>query len=274
MHKNTKLTSNTRREMYAAWCRGGTSFRSLGTRYRVDKNVVRTVVGRGRAGDFTVHDSANRRYRCAEYGLRRLAATGARMAAEAERRVRRGRWTDRDEPGELVHADSRRLPRTLADRMRSRGGPPPEHLFVAVDDCTRWLFADVLPDRSGDSGAAFVASCAMRLPFRLGILFSDNGGEFRGNDSHPVASLCASLGVRQKFTRPRHPWTNGKAERVIRTLLEEWLSLRDWPDRASRRRALYECVDRYNHRRRHMAIGDMTPAQKLSALLVSGDNAC
>lgn len=274
MHKSTKLTSSVRRVIYEEWCRTGRSYRFLGRKWHVDKNVIRTVVTRGRMGDFTAHDSTNLRYRTVEYGLRRLSRTEDRVGRILERRIRRGIWTDRDEPGELVHFDSKALPRLRKDARIPTSIKPKEHLFVAIDDCTRWLYADILPERTGDAGAMFLELCAMRLPFPLQCHFSDNGSEFKGNMTHPVVSLCAQLGIRQKFTRPRHPWTNGKAERVIRTLLEEWLVNRQWQSYEERRKALYRYVDWYNHRRPHMALGGKTPAEKLLLCLGGGDNAC
>ena len=272
MHKSTKLTPNMRRAVYADWCRSRGSFRSLGRKYHVDKNVVRKVVVLGRLGDFTVHDSANRRYRTIEYGLRRLARTEGVLAARAE--SRRGAWIDKEAPGELVHFDTKALPRLAKDYRTPIAILPREHLFVAVDDASRWLMADVMPERTGNSAAAFLESCAVRLPFMVACHYSDNGSEFKGNSTHPVVALCAQLGIRQKFTRPRHPWTNGKAERVIRTLVEGWLRPNEFPSYEARRLALYRFVDWYNHERPHMSLAGKTPALKLMSLLKSGDNAC
>jgi len=272
MHKSTKLTTKTRRIIYGIWCRGGQSFRGLARRYQVDKNIIRKVVSMGRLGDFTVHDSANRRYRTIEYGLRRLARTEERVAVRLAKAAARGYWTDREVPGELVHGDTKRLPYAHKD-VRGGGLLTREVLYVAVDDATRWLFADILPDKSGESSAAFFESCVSRVPFLIGCHYSDNGSEYRGIPTHPLVSLCAQLGIAQKFTKVRHPWTNGKAERVIRTLCEEWLTYTRGLDRYERRRSLFEYVDRYNHLRPHRSLGGLTPAAKLEALLKSGDNA-
>lgn len=64
MHKNTKLTPILRKEIYEKWVRGkGTySLRMLAAEYHVDKRVIGRIIERGRGGDFSVHNSVNRRY--------------------------------------------------------------------------------------------------------------------------------------------------------------------------------------------------------------------
>lgn len=67
----------------------------------------------------------------------------------------------------------------------------------------------------------------------------------------------------QHFTRPRTPKTNGKAERVIRTLMEGWHRKRRFASREERRRSLYAFADHFNHERKHGALGNRTPIERL-----------
>ncbi len=275
MHKSTKLTSSLRHTIYIEWCaKTRPSYRTLATRWHVDKNIIRKVVTLGRLGDFTVHDSTNRRYRTIEYGLRRLARTEERIATTQAKRVMRGTWIDRKEPGELIHLDTKALPRLPKDGRIPTAILPKEYLYVSIDDATRHLFADILPDRTGDSASIFLDVTTRRVPYMVRCAFSDNGSEFKGNPTHPFVSLCASLGIVQKFTKPRHPWTNGKAERVIRTIMEEWYAHSSFGSYEERRASLQRYVDHYNHERKHMALKDTTPIEKLASCLVGGDNAC
>lgn len=269
MHKHTKLPPKIRQEVYTRWCRTHCSIRFLGREYHVDKNVIHKILLRGRLGDFTVHDSMNRRYRTMEYGLRRLSRTEDRL----QKRWLRSQIMryEKRSPGELVHTDSRGLPNIPYALAKRRPTPAPrrEVLFIAIDDATRYLFADILPDKTSWSGSIFLENAILRLPFETERLYSDNGGEFKGRRDHPVSSLCMRLGIQQKFTKPYHPWTNGKAERVIKTIVYEWLYKNTFKTNEERRQSLYRFVDYYNHERPHQSLKNQTPAQRLQSLLSS-----
>lgn len=277
MHKSTKLPPNMRREVYRKWCSGRFSARRLGQEYHVDKNVILDLLLRGRLGDFSVHDSTNKRYRTIEYGLRRLSKTEGRLEKRACRNAIQ-RY-ERKVPGELVHGDSKTLSNIALvptrHGQRIMGVRKREVLFVSIDDASRFLVADILPDKSGWSGALFLEQTILRLPFPIEKYYSDNGGEFRGNLTHPFVASCLRKGIQQGFTKPRHPWTNGKAERVIKTLVYEWLRKQKFSSYEDRRQSLYRFVDFYNHERTHQGIEGKTPTQQMKALLSasSGDNA-
>lgn len=60
------------------------------------------------------------------------------------------------------------------------------------------------------------------FPLSVGIL--DRGREYCGSEKkHEFVKFLKKHQIQQKTTKSRHPWTNGKAERVIRTLLNERL---------------------------------------------------
>ncbi|MFZ1851100.1 MAG: hypothetical protein WAU15_02515 [Nitrosomonas sp.] len=42
----------------------------------------------------------------------------------------------------------------------------------------------------------------------------------KGTSDHAFVRACRQHGIGQKFTRVNHPQTNGKTERVIRTLMD------------------------------------------------------
>ena len=64
---------------------------------------------------------------------------------------------------------------------------------------------------------------ASRIPtYLIECVYSDNGTEYKGSANHAFGVACYENGIGQKFTRVARPQTNGKAERVIRTLMEMW----------------------------------------------------
>ena len=61
--------------------------------------------------------------------------------------------------------------------------------------------------------------------------------------------------------------TNGNAERLIRTLLDEWAYVRLYRSNAERLVALPRYVDSYNRRRPHTAIRGLVPAAAVNNVL-------
>ena len=66
-------------------------------------------------------------------------------------------------------------------------------------------------------------------------VLSDNGNGYR---SRAWAAACAELGVQRRYTRPRRPQTNGKAEALVKTLLREWAYRFAYPTSVHRAKAL------------------------------------
>lgn len=51
---------------------------------------------------------------------------------------------------------------------------------------------------------------------------TDDGMEYKDSANHTFGVAYYENGIGQKFTQVARPQTNGKAERVIRTLMEMW----------------------------------------------------
>jgi len=140
-----------------------------------------------------------------------------------------------------------------------------EFVHVAIDDCTRVGYAEVLADEQGETTAAFLErvvawyaahGVTVRRPR------TDNGGNYR---SAALQACCRRHPIRHYFTRPYRPQTNGKAERFIRTLLYEWAYAQAYGRSVYRTRALPTYLRFYNAERRHTALGFLTPLQRLAA---------
>jgi transposase InsO family protein len=179
------------------------------------------------------------------------------------------------EPGALVHLDIKQLARIGRVGHRIHGDPARrtrglgwEHLHVAIDDCTRLAYAEVLARADGAAAAAFLAR-ALHWFAALGVhvrrLLTDNGKCYTHSSAFQRAVAGAQL--RHRTTRPYRPQTNGKAERLIRTLVHEWAYAQAYRHSAARTTALAHYLHFYNTERRHSALGFLTPAQRLAAKL-------
>jgi len=182
-------------------------------------------------------------------------------------------------PGALLHQDHKklgRIPDGGGHRVTGwysgyrKGVTGYQHLEVVIDDTTRYAVVVPVADESPASAATALEAAAVEFA-ALGItierVLTDNGGAYR---SRRYAATIEELGIRHKRTRPYRPQTNGKAERVIQTLLNEWAYAR--PYRTSRERdlALPDFVDFYNRRRPHTALGGRSPLDAVNN--VSGEH--
>ena len=259
-----------RRAIYQAWLKGQ-SVSSLAKEYKVSRPTIYKIIKNARMNIFMLHTSMNKRYRTIEWGLKRLTKKELKIALKIAKREKRLKRYEKAIPGELVHLDTKRLPLLRGEAKNCRR----EYLFVAIDDHSRWLYADIFPDKTSYSAAIFADEMVKSVPFKVHDLYSDNGSEYKGFKSHPLVMLCKNNDLKQYYTQIKHPWTNGKAERVIRTLMEEWhpRTRTNHNSREHRRRYLYAYVNWYNQNRFHQTINS-TPLDTLNDFLKSVNNAC
>jgi len=195
---------------------------------------------------------------------------------------------ERSRPGELIHIDVKKLGRIVggagkrvtgagqhytgsytdaAGRIRRKAGW--DFVHIAIDDATRLAYAEVLADEKASTAVGFLRR-AIAFYRRHGIhverVLTDNGSPYIST-IHALA--CRALGIRHLRTRPRRPQTNGKAERFIRTMLAGWAYGAIYGSSRERTAALDGWLWRYNHHRRHQALGRQTPITRLNNLLGS-----
>jgi len=139
-----------------------------------------------------------------------------------------------------------------------------EYLFVAIDDFSRELYATILPDKTQYSAEKFLKQVLDECPYTIEIAYSDNGLEYKGiPEHHAFAKLCRENKIEQRFTKVRCPQTNGKAEQVIRTLIEMWHNKTEFNSRNHRKKELIRFINFYNTVKPHKGINNETPIEKL-----------
>ncbi|MFH1514066.1 MAG: IS3 family transposase [bacterium] len=87
-------------------------------------------------------------------------------------------------------------------------------------------------------------------------LMSDNGSQ---PTSTTFMKVCCHLGVRQAFTSYNNPKGNADTERMMRTLKEELLWLREWSGESQIKFALDRWIEKYNESYLHSAHGYKPP---------------
>ena len=177
---------------------------------------------------------------------------------------------ERDRPGELVHIDIKKLGRIRRPRdpetgllVGARGRAGWDYLYVCVDDNSRLAHAALHADETTDSALAFLADCRrfyQQHQITIEQVLTDNGKCFQRR----WRTGCNAAQITPLHTRPRRPQTNGKAERFIRTLLDDWARNHHYPSNQQRAAALASYLNHYNTRRRHRALNGLTPLQRAS----------
>ena len=208
----------------------------------------------------------------ARNGLARLAALGREPRPAAQR-------YEHARPGDLLHLDTKRLGRigpgggkrvhgwTHAHEHRGIGH---EVVHVAVDDHSRLAYAEVRPDETAASTAAFAAN-ALAFYAEHGItvrrVLTDNAFCYT---SRAFLAELGCEGIAASRTRPYRPQTNGKAEAFVKTLVNGWAYAQPYDSSAERTANLTRFLTRYNHHRPHGGIGGLPPITRVPA----GNNVC
>lgn len=254
IHKNTKLLPYQRIEVYRRW-REGERASDLAKHYGVSRTTLYRVFAKAKLGVFVNYSSKNLRYRTLEYGLKKLERVENKVKKKLKKKERRLNRYQKEHPGEMVHTDSSMLPLLRGEAITTSR----EYLYIFVDDYSRWLFADILPDQTSWSATITLDEAIIMFPFEIQTVYSDNGKEFK----RAFRELCIGNNIKQKFTKPYHPQTKGKAERVIKTIKTELLKGHSHTTREERRRHLYAFVRHYNQVRPHQSLGNVSPAKYL-----------
>ena len=198
-----------------------------------------------------------------------LKRTGVGRLRNLEPREEVRRY-EREHPGELLHLDIKKLGRirkpghrVTGDRRDTSYGAGWEYVHVCVDDASRLAYVEVLPDERQENTTAFLKRAVawyQKLNIQTQRILTDNGNPYR---SKLFARACKALGIKHTFTRPYRPQTNGKAERLIQTLLREWAYRFPFKNSELRTKRLRYYLHFYNCHRMHQALGLLPPISRL-----------
>jgi len=168
------------------------------------------------------------------------------------------------EPG-FVHVDVKYLPQMQDENQR-------KYLFVAIDRATRWVYLEILPDKSARAASGFLKRLINKAPFRITRILTDNGKEFtdrftsggerRPTGSHPFDRLCSEHNIEHRLIKPYKPQTNGMVER-FNGRISEILSTSRFKDSRDLKKTLTHYLRLYNHWIPQRALGHITPIQAL-----------
>jgi transposase InsO family protein len=178
---------------------------------------------------------------------------------------------ERENPGDLVHVDVKKLGRipdggghrTLGRQTgkKNRSGVGHSFLHSAIDDRSRLVYSEILSNEKKETAASFWER-ASEFYASHGItvlrVMTDNGSCYRSRFFNDALGQ-----VKHKFTRPYRPQTNGKIERFHRTLAAEWAYARHYSSDQARAATYQDWIHSYNHHRPHTGIGGKSPIDRV-----------
>ncbi|MFE3476433.1 IS481 family transposase [Streptomyces bacillaris] len=184
---------------------------------------------------------------------------------------------EREHPGELVHVDIKKLGnipdggghkvlgRQAGRKTRKNAGY--SYIHTAVDDHSRLAYSEIHTDEKKDTATGFRTRAHAYLTspgITVERVLTDNGACYK---SHAWRDTLAAAGITHKRTRPYRPQTNGKVERLNRTLLlDEWAYARPYRSEQERRDAFPHWLHTCNHHRGHTALAGKPPATRVPNL--------
>jgi transposase InsO family protein len=148
-------------------------------------------------------------------------------------------------------------------------------LFLAIDRVSKFAHVAFFDANTKLNGAAFLRQVVAAFPYRLHTVLTDNGMAFaelpknRGRypeieaifGGHVFDRVCDEHGITHKLTKPYHPWTNGQAERMNRTVKEATIKAFHYPNLEALKAHVLAFVTAYNFAKHLKALRWRTPFQ-------------
>lgn len=151
--------------------------------------------------------------------VRRLHGEVIRLTdLETARQKAKKRHIQAEKPGDLVCVD--------LFYVGCLKGVGRIYQMTACDAASSFAWARLYTEKSAEAACDFLEHL-LKTSHGVGIkaLLTDNGKEFTthwGSKDHRFERALADQGIQHRYTQVRHPWTNGFAERLNRTILEEF----------------------------------------------------
>src|SRR6266853_5270565 len=119
------------------------------------------------------------------------------------------------------------------------------------------------------AAAAFLRNLIAIVPYSIRIVLTHNGIQFinrptdRNAFEHIFDRVCDENGIEHRLTKVKHPWTNGQAERMNRTIKEATIKVFHYPSLESLKAHVLAFVTAYNFAKRLKALRWKTPFEAI-----------
>ena len=146
-------------------------------------------------------------------------------------------------------------------------------LFVAVDRTSKLALARLYRKATKLAAQAFLKVLVREVPYRVHTVLTDNGVQFSDQARtgerllvHPFTRLCRASGIEHRLTKPYHPWTNGQAEGMVRTVKDATVHAFHYATIPELRRHVADWLAAYNFARRLRTLRWRTPMEAVATV--------
>lgn len=147
-------------------------------------------------------------------------------------------------------------------------------MFLAIDRVSKFTYVEFHEKAGKMNGAAFLRNVVQAFPYKIHTVLTDNGMAFADlpkNRTGPTAMcfghifdrVCGENGIEHRLTKPYHPWTNGQAERMNRTVKDATVKIFHYEDLESLKAHILAFVTAYNFAKHLKALRWRTPFQAI-----------
>jgi hypothetical protein len=167
------------------------------------------------------------------------------------------------------------------------------HMFVAIDRTSKFAFVELHEKATTAVSRQFMLHLIAAIPYKIHTVLTDiscasarapsdgiqfttpgaggsavplikeaiaNGEIFR---AHAFEYTCAKADIEHRTTKAKHPWTNGQAERMNRTIKEATVKVYHYDDLESLKAHVLAFVTAYNFAKHLKALRWRTPYQAI-----------